>query len=259
MLRRLLPAFVVLVAILAACAPAVPTLTDPNEIMAQGLEATGELDTFHLELELDGTVADPSSGSTFPLSGTTVTGDFDLANEKVSASFAVMGFSGDLRVVDGASYMKMSLTGPKWLKSEVEASASGDPMGAVTDPAEAIAEVRAFLERDGVEASLLADGTCNDRPCYHVQLTISAELLDELATEQGETETLPSSMLPDGLLVDLFFDKAALYLARATLDVSGSDLGEVSAVLTLSKVNEAVSVEAPPADEVTEGGGLPFP
>lgn len=257
--HRLLPALLVLAAILAACAPAAPALTDPNEILTRGLQATAELDAFHVALELDGTVADPSSGSTFPLSGTSIEGDFDLANERLSASFAVMGFSGDVRVVDGASYVKMSLTGPKWIKSDVEATASGDPMSAVTDPAEAIAELRAFLERDGVDASLLADGTCSERPCYHVQLTVSAELLDEVATEQGETDTLPSSVLSDGLLLDLFFDKAELYLSRAALDISGGELGEVSAVLTLSNVNQAVSVEAPPADEVTEGGGLPFP
>ena len=259
-LRRLLPALVVLGVLLAACgAPAAPTLTDPDEILAQGLEATANLKTFHLELSLDGRVTDPGSGSTFPLSGTSIEGDFDLQNQRIAATFSAMGFAGDLRLVDGASYLKMSLTGPQWIRSDIDPGASGDPMGAVTDPAAAIAELRTFLERDGVEAALEADGSCDDRPCYHVVLTVSAELLDAAAAEQGGTATVPSELLPDGLEVDLFFDKEKRYLSRVALDLAGSEVGDVSAVLTLSDVDEPVDVEAPPADEVTDGEGLPFP
>ena len=260
MLRRLLPAFVVLATLLAACGtPAAPALTDPNQILTQGLEATAKLKSFHMELTLDGTATDPSSGSTFPLNNTSIEGDFDLEHKALAASFGVMGFSGDVRLVGDAAYVKMSLTGPQWIKTEVTPAASGDPMGAVTDPATAIAELRTFLERDGVEATLLADGTCAERACYHVQLSLSADLLDEAAAASGETATLPSSMFPDGLDIDVFFDKEKLYLSRLALDLAGSEVGDVSAVLNLSKVDEAVSVEAPPADEVTEGAGLPFP
>jgi hypothetical protein len=257
----LLPALVVLVALLAACsAPAAPVLTDPNEILTQGLQATADLKSFHMELTLDGTVTDPTSGQTFPLSNTSIEGDFDLEHKALAASFGVMGFAGDVRVVDDAAYVKMSLTGPQWIKTEVTPTASGDPMGAVTDPASAIAELRTFLERDGVETRLLDDGSCAERACYHVQVSLSADVLDEAATEAGETATLPSSMFPDGIDLDVFFDKEKLYLSRLALDLSGSEVGDVSAVLNLSKVDEAVSVEAPPADEVTEGGGgLPFP
>ena len=261
LLRRLLPALVAIAALLASCGtPAAPALTDPNEILTRGLQATADLKSFHMELTLDGTVADPGSGQTFPLSNTSIEGDFDLEHKALSASFGVMGFSGDVRVVDDAAYVKMSLTGPQWIKSEVTPAASGDPMEAVTDPAAAIAELRTFLERDGVETRLLAEGTCGDRACYHVQLSLSADLLDEAATEAGETATLPSSMFPDGIDIDVFFDKEKLYLSRLALDLAGSEVGDVSAVLNLSRVDEAVTVEAPPADEVTEGGaGLPFP
>lgn len=259
-LRRLLPALVALGILLAACGtPAAPVLTDPDEILAQGLEATANLNSFHLQLSLDGRVTDPTSGSTFPLSGTSVEGDFDLENQRIAATFSAMGFSGDVRLVDGASYLKMSLTGPQWIKSEVAADASGDPMDALRDPAAAIAELRTFLERDGVETVLEADGSCDDRPCYHVVLTLSPELLDEAAAEQGQSQTVPSEVLPDGLEVDLFFDKEKRHLARLGLDLAGSEIGELSATLAISKVDEPVDVEAPPADEVTEGGGLPFP
>lgn len=261
MLRRLLPALVVLAALVAACAaPAAPALTDPKEVVTQGLEATANLKSFHVELTLDGTVTDPDSGSTFPLSGSTVEGDVDLEHQRVAATFAAMGITGELRFLDGASYIQVGMLGPQWMKSEVDATASGDPLGAVADVSKAIDALQAFLDRDGVESELLDDATCGDRPCYHVQMTLSAALLDDAASDAGEGAGLvPSELFPDGLSLDLFFDKERSYLARLALDLAGSEVGDVSGVVTFTKIDEAVSVEAPPADQVTEGGGLPFP
>lgn len=259
MIRRLLPVLAALAVLVAACAaPAAPALSDPNEVLAQGLEATANLKSFHMEFALDGTVADPTSGSTFSLSGTKVEGDFDLANKRASATFAAMGFDGEVRVLDGASYMKMAMLGPQWIKSDVPDEAE-DPLAAAGDMSEAIAEMRTFLDREGVSSELLADDTCDERACYHVKMTLSSELLDEAASEAGESAMLPSQLFPDGLGVDLFFDKEKLYLSRASIDLTGSDIGDVSAVLTFTNIDEAVTVEAPPADEVSEGEGLPFP
>ena len=70
----------------------------------------------------------------------------------------------------------------------------------------------------------------------------------------------PSALLPDGLALDLFFDREKLYLSRVAVDLSGSQLGDLTAALAFTKFDEAVTIEAPPSDEVTEGsGGLPFP
>lgn len=260
MIRRLLPALIVLAALVAACAaPGASVLTDPKQIVTQGLEATANLNSFHMELSLDGTVTDPDSGATFPLTGTSIEGDFDLENQRVAATFAAMGIAGELRVLDGASYMQLGMLGPQWMKSDLEAEASGNPLGAAADVSESINELKAFLDRDGVESELLDDATCEERACYHVKLTLSAELLADAASETGESELLPTDMFPDGLALDLFFDKDRSYLARVAIDLAGSEVGDVSAVINFTKIDEAVTVEAPPADQVTEGEGLPFP
>lgn len=260
MLRRLLPLLVVAVGLLTACSPAAPALTDPKEIISKGLEATANLKSFHMELTLDGTLTDPSSGSTFPLSNTSIQGDVDLADQKLAATFSVMGFSGEARFLEGASYLKVSLTGPKWVKSDVTPSASGDPTAALGDLKAAINELRTFLDRDGVDSRLLDEATCNDRACYHVKVDLSPELLDAAAAEAGQSSMAPSALLPDGLALDLFFDREKLYLSRVAIDLSGSQLGDLTAALAFTKFDEAVTIEAPPSDEVTEGsGGLPFP
>ena len=261
MIRRLLPALIVLAALVAACAaPGAPTLTDPKQVVTQGLEATANLKSFHLELSLDGSVTDPDSGATFPLSGTSIEGDFDLENSRLAATFAAMGIAGEIRVLDGASYMQLGMLGPQWIKTDVEAEASGNPLGAAADVSESINDLKAFLDREGVESELLDDATCEDRPCYHVQMTLSREVLQDAASETGEAELLPTDMFPDGLALDLFFDKERNYLARVAIDLAGSEVGDLSAVINFTQIDEAVSVEAPPADQVTEGGeGLPFP
>jgi hypothetical protein len=184
----------------------------------------------------------------------------DLANQKLAATFSVMGFSGEARLLDGASYLKVSLTGPKWVKSDVTPSASGDPTAALGDLKAAINELRTFLDRDGVDSRLLDEATCNDRACYHVKVTISPELLDTTAADAGQSSMAPSTLLPDGLALDLFFDREKLYLSRVAVDLSGSQLGDLTAALAFTKFDEAVTIEAPPSDEVTDtGSGLTLP
>ena len=248
-----------LAGMLAACASSTPALSDPKEIIAKGLEATANLKSFHLDLTVDGTAKDPTSGTTIPLSGTSVAGDVDLAGQKVGAIFSLAGISGEARLIGDAAYLKTALTGPGWVKSDVTPTASSDPIGALGDLKASIEKVRAFLDRDGVDSRLLDQATCNDRACYHVKVTISPALLDSVAADAGQSSMAPSTLLPDGLALDLFFDREQLYLSRVAIDLSGSKLGDVSAVLALTKFDQAVTVEAPPTDQVTEGGGLTLP
>jgi hypothetical protein len=258
MLRRLLP-LLALAGMLAACAGSSPALSDPKEIIAKGLEATANLKSFHLELTVDGTAKDPSSGTSIPLSGTSVTGDVDLAAKKVGAAFSLAGISGEARLIDTAAYLKTALTGPGWVKSDVTPTASSDPLAALGDLKASIEKVRAFLDRDGVESRLLDQATCNDRACYHVKVTISPELLDTTAADAGQSSMAPSTLLPDGLALDLFFDREKLYLSRVAVDLTGSKVGDVSAALAFTKFDEPVTIDAPPPDQVTEGGGLTLP
>ena len=72
MSRRLIPALVMAAIVLAACSGS--TLSDPKEIVAQGLDATGNLTSFHLVIALDGKLPQ-ASGTSIGLTGATVEGD----------------------------------------------------------------------------------------------------------------------------------------------------------------------------------------
>ncbi|MGH2418135.1 MAG: hypothetical protein ACRDFY_07355, partial [Candidatus Limnocylindria bacterium] len=69
MLRRRAPSLLVAAFALAACSGA-PAITDPEQIITQGIEATTALKSFHMSLAVDGTFS-MSEGGSFALDGTT--------------------------------------------------------------------------------------------------------------------------------------------------------------------------------------------
>jgi hypothetical protein len=260
MIRRFVPLFVVLSLLFAACGGAAsPTpALDAREIITRGMDATAGLTSFHISASATGTVNVEQLGSGgLNLKGTTLEGDIDIAGKKVALHFAVpplLNVEGDAVVVDGAAYLKTTLTGPKWMKestSDVGASASDVP-----DPKSAIDELAAFLDKDGVEAKKLDDAACGDQTCYQVELTIPAALLNDAAADAGP---LPSASLDEPVVVNLKFDREKLYLTSASTTVESAEAGSLTLDISLSKFNEATSISAPPADQVDEsGGGLPL-
>lgn len=243
---------------LAACAGADPGLTDPKEIVTQGLEATAELTSVHILLSVDGSASVPElGGGEMSLNGTRLEGDVDLENRQGHLTFAVpplMGLTGEVIQIGGDSYVKTTLTGDLWSKTEV---AEDDPVAGAMDPSEGLEEVRAFLDEEGVVLEKLDDTECGERACYSVRLTVPSDVIAG-AAEGAEVDA--GEFIGEELVLDLLFDREELWLAGASTELSPESVGELSLTLTLSAFNEAVEVEAPPADQVTEGGmdGFPF-
>jgi hypothetical protein len=244
---------------LAACGgAAAPAVADPREIVTQGLEATAELTSVHLLLSVDGTASiSELGGGEMSLNGTRLEGDVDIENQQGHLTFAVpplLGLQGEVIQIGQDSYVKTSMTGELWSKSEVSES---DPVAGAMDPQEQLDEIRAFLDEDGVELEKLEDTECGERTCYQVRLTIPAELIAD-AAEGAEVD--PTEFLGETLVLDLLFDREEMWLSGMSTELSAESVGELSLTLTLSAFNEPVEVEAPPEDEVTEGGmdGLPF-
>lgn len=252
MLRRLAPSLLVAAFALAACTGA-PAITDPKEIITQGIEATTALKSFHMSLAVDGTFSVPEGGS-FPLNGTTLDGDFDLETKAGRLTFGVpafLGLTGEVIVIGSDTYVKTSMTGEAWSKSTSDSDALSDAM----DPEAALAEVRAFLDKEGVEAEKLDDVECGERTCYAVRLTIPSALL---ADAGDEVDMDPTETLGESLVVDLRFDREGLWLTEISTGVDSETVGAFNATLTFSAFDEAVTVSPPPADQVTEGE-LPLP
>ena len=244
-----------LAVVLAACdGPSTPAIEDPTEIISQGLQATAEADSFHLDLAVSGNLTLPQTGATFQLDGTQASGDFDLANKLGHLTFevpAVFNLSGEVLQIGTDTYMKTSLTGDTYTKSTV-AEASDVP----TDPDKALAGLQDFLGKEGVQTEKLADVNCGDRTCYAVKLTIPSALLAEGSEVAGID---PSEMVGDALVLNMQFDRENLQLTQLSSDLDAGELGTFGILLTFSGYGEPVEVSPPPSDQVTEGGtNLPF-
>ena len=256
MLRRIAPALAAATLLLAACGSAGPAVTDPKEIVTRGLEATAELTSVHVLLTVDGTASISELGGEMSLSGTRMEGDIDIENQQGHLTFAVpplMGMTGEVIQIGNESYIKTSLTGAMWSKTE---AGEDDPVADAMDPAQQLDEVRAFLDEEGVVLEKLDDTDCGDRTCYQVRLTVPTEVIADAA----ESTDVDAGLIGDELVLDLLFDREEMWLAGVSTDLSAESVGELSLTMTLSAFNAAVEVEAPPADEVTEGGmeGFPF-
>ena len=253
MIRRLAPAMLVLATALAACGPSGPTLTDPKEIISQGLLATREASSLHLDVAVSGTVTIPQTGGTFDLGGITAGGDFDIANKRSRLTFSVpafMSISGEAILIGSDSYLKTTLTGPQYVKS------TADQASVPLDPTEAFNQVEAFLDKDGVVSEKLDDVTCGDRSCYRVRLTVPASLFLESAGTPAGID--PGAFLGESLVLDLQFDRENLRVRQVSTDVEAGEVGSFGIVITFSNYDAAVEVSPPPADQVTEEGGFPF-
>jgi len=240
---------------LAACgAPSAPAINDPAEIIGQGLEATGDTTSFHLDLTVTGNLTIPDTGGTFDLEGTTASGDFDIANKLGHLTFevpALFSLSGEVLQIGTDSYVKTSLTGDTYTKSTVS-----DTGEVPTDPDKALAGLQDFLDMEGVQTEKLDDVSCGDSTCYAVKLTIPSTLLSQASEVAGID---PSEMVGDALVLNMQFDRESLHLTQLSTDIDAGAAGTFGLLLTVSGYGEPVEVSPPPSDQVTEGSpALPF-
>jgi hypothetical protein len=259
LLRRLLPAATLLAVVpavvLAACSgPSTPTIADPAEIISQGLEATTDASSFHLDLTVTGDLTIPQTGGTVQLEGTQASGDFDLANKLGHLTFevpAIFNLSGEVLQIGTDSYLKTSVTGDSWSHSTVAADRQ-----VPTDPDAVLSTLREFLDTEGVETEKLDDVSCGDRTCYAVRLTVPSSVLSGVGTQTGID---PAQVVGDELVLDMQFDREDLRLTQLSSDLDAGELGTFGVLLTFSGYGEPVEVSPPPSDHVTEGAPqLPF-
>ena len=244
---------------LGACAsaPAVPPITDPNEILTKSVEALAKAKSVHFAASVTGTFTGDLMGSgqssEFKLDGTTAEGDLDIAGKKFRLSFSVppfLGLNGELIQVGQNTYIKTSLTGAKYSK---ETSAE-IPVEEVTDPAKAGEGVREFLELPGVEPTKVADATCGDnKDCYQVEIDLSSEDLAGLASA---APAAGADLDEASMKITFGVEKATLRLSRIALAVEAGTQGSADLTINMTKWDESVTINEPPADQVTEGGGL---
>ncbi len=118
---------------LAACgggATPVPALTDPADILVAAVKSIQSAKTVHVAVELDGEIpldlgdllgtggtGTGGAGGSFDVSGTTIDGDIDIANQSAKLTFSLPGLlnlQGEVIVVDGSAFVKVNLLGDKY-------------------------------------------------------------------------------------------------------------------------------------------------
>lgn len=264
MIRRFAPVAVVATLVLAACgAQGSPRLEDPHEILTGSVEAMAEVDSLHFLLALDGEVDAAEMGGSMSLNGTELEGSIAMDGSAAQISFAVpafLGLNGEMRLVGDESFMRTSMTGPMWIRSQVPEDAE-DPLAQAADPQEVLVELRSFLDEEGVTLEKAGEVECGDGTCYHLTLTIAPELLadgaDGLDAFGGD---VTGALGDEGLTLDLRVDVETLYLVEVSTGFEDETMGSLSLTLSFDGFGDPVEVEAPPSDEVTDdAGGFTLP
>ncbi len=247
---RFATALTALAVILAACGGSTPAIEDPKEILVKAVDALRQAKSFQIRAELSGSVpldlTGTGGGQPLDISGTTLDGAFDVANQRARLTFSVpmlLNTTGELLVVDKVAYLKVSLLGTKYQKFDASQAPNG--LEVPTDPQAGLDELRAGLDGLKTPPEKLANERCGDADCYHVRVA-----LDPATTNlgnQGGKGTL-----------DVWVRTNDLRPAKVTLAADEGSKGSVTVGVELFGYDEAVSIEAPPADQVEEGT-LPLP
>ena len=256
-MSRRTPALIALIALIAlvalsACgntpSPAGPTLTDPREILTKALTAMAEVKTMHLEAEVKGSLNLDLFGTGNPqalkLDGTSGDADVDIAGSKVQAHFVTtFAITGELIQIGDTTYTKTSMTGKKYAKST--SADVGIPLN--TDPAQVVAQLKAFLERPEIAPIKGADQKCvGNVDCYTVEINLTA---DEIA---GMAAGAPGGVsFGDGALaMKIGVERGSLRIGRIVLSVGGGAMGALDITIDFSKWDNPLNITEPPADQV---------
>ena len=251
MLRRFAPVLIVMVALLAAC-QSTPAITDPKDIITQGLDATAKLNSFHVSLKLDGDFTVPDGGGSFNLNSTSLEADVDIPAKNLQAHLAVpafLGLTADVIVIGPDVWIKTSMGGTKWSHQTNDLLGSPAPSASV-DPQVVIDKVKEALGKDGVVTKKLADVACGDRQCYQVSVSVPSSLMSDAGAVASFD---PSTIFGDAVKINLLFDREKLWLTAVSTGLDSTTVGKITATLTFSKFDEAVTFSPPPSADVTEG------
>jgi hypothetical protein len=248
---------------LGACqgAPAQPTLTDPRAILAAAVTSTSAAHTVRIDATADGTVTLDLLGMGTPspieLAGTTAAADVDLEKGNARTTFSapgLLGLTGELIALDGASYLKTTLTGALYQVLSTGSASPAPSSEARNSILKGLTDLLADPALDPVKGD---DAQCGNTTCYRVDLKLTPEDLAALGVGDLQAPSgLPIPVpIPDlsaaslDLSVLVAKDTTRLTGLKAAIDLGGG-AGVATVDVTFSKWDEAVTISAPPADQL---------
>lgn len=264
MLRRL-ATLVALVALIAgACGSSAPALTDPKEILSQSIATLQAMKSFHLHVDLSGTVnvdlRQTGKASPLDLQGTTADVDVDVSNNraKVSVSAPAFFLTADLIQIGPDTYVKAPLfLGSKYNKlslasllGSVAPGLSPAPSLAASSPSAnasaVIQQIKDGLGKLTVPPVKDADEKVGDQDCYKVTVKLSQA---DVSAAGASLPPAASGMTFDGS-VDVWVRKSDLRPAKLVATVNAGAQGTIAVTVTLSNIDASVTIDAPPADQI---------
>ena len=148
--------------------------------------------------------------------------------------------------IGNTSYLKTSLTGPQYQKSET-AEAAVDEATDMTE--EDIAQLREQLSKPEVAPTKGDDVACGDKQCYQVTIDLTAAEMQSLGGELPDAD-IPTEVTNGNFAVTFQVEKDTLRPAGIDITADLGAQGNVTINVDFSNWDEAVSIEAPPADQV---------
>jgi len=241
----------VLAIVLAACAsaaPQAPALTDPKEILTKTATSLADVKTVELTGTFSGSVKAEQLGN-LDLSTMTLSAAMDVPNKKAKISLdapTLMGTKLDALLLDQTAYYKvagplammLNASADKWTKADVP-NAAMSLAGDVTDPQAAVKQIQDALAKLPAPVKQ-ADEKCGDQDCYHVTLDLNQDAMKAID---------PTASVNGDVKLDIWSRKSDYRPAKITVNVTSPDMGTVGMTFDL-KYDTAVSVDAPPADQV---------
>lgn len=247
----------------AGCGSGSPSIGDPNEVIARSATSALAVQSLHVKLEVSGKVSTSALsggsatgvGATINLTGTTVEGDVDVSRQAADLKFAVpslFGTTGEVIVLDGNLYYKISLVSDKFTESKLSALVPGSiaSAGAIASvaPSAAVSALDQALGDIGGTATLLAGDQVNGQDAYHMSIALSVAKLNFLLASQGVSAT--SAMKLDSATAEYWVYKDSLLPAQIAIAGSAGSTGNLDLTLTLTDFGKSMSIAAPDASQI---------
>jgi hypothetical protein len=214
----------------ASPTPVAGERVDPDRFVKMFAASFEKATTAHLTMTMKGTGLSMDAE-----------GDVDYSSEPPAVAMTLngdqFGKGTDVRLVDGVMYLKTPMFGEKFVKMDLSDPANplGERFGRAFD-------LRSILDgfRDGLRSvSLLGEEDVDGESLRHYRVTMDPSEADPSASA--------AAGMPETVTYDLWFDGDGFF-RRMQADL-GPEGGTVTA--SLSDWGEDVSIEAPPAREVT--------
>lgn len=248
----------------AAGTPTPPPISDPNEVITKAITAAPDVKSLHIKLEVAGKISlsalsGASGGSalsgSIDLTGTTMEGDVDVANQAADLKLTLtgmlampaLGLPSEIIVKDGSTYMKSSSTG-KFSKTALGSLTSGLPVSIPSQDAapsaltDQVATIRKRLTDAGLTVTMMPDDTVGGQAAYHVSMTYPIDKLNSLIASQAGS--MASGLTFDKLAIDVWAYKDSQLPAKFEVAVGAGALGNLDITVTITAYNTPVTITA---------------